>query len=120
MHTTTELLIGAASALGGGLLIGLERERRKGQGPGRAPAGIRTFGLAALAGFAARALEEPYLVAAGTLFLVVVAGIAAWRDRSSDPGITTELALLVTYLLGSLAIDRPIEAAGAAVVVTAT
>jgi hypothetical protein len=58
MHTTTELLIGAASALGGSVLIGLERERRKGTGSGGAPAGIRSFGLAPLAGFAARAITR--------------------------------------------------------------
>lgn len=31
------------SALAIGLLIGTERERRKGEGPSRSPAGIRTF-----------------------------------------------------------------------------
>ncbi len=39
-----------AVAIGLGLLIGLERERSKGEGPMRGPAGIRTFALAALPG----------------------------------------------------------------------
>jgi hypothetical protein len=39
-----------AVALGIGLLIGLERERSKGDGPTRRPAGIRTFVLASLPG----------------------------------------------------------------------
>ena len=39
-----------AAALGIGLLIGAERERRKGEGPSRSPAGIRTFMIASLAG----------------------------------------------------------------------
>ena len=37
------LLLGLAVALGSGLLIGLERERRKGEGPTRRAAGIRSF-----------------------------------------------------------------------------
>jgi len=43
-------LLGFATALGCGLLIGIERERRKGSGPARALAGVRTFTLAALTG----------------------------------------------------------------------
>ena len=49
-------LLGLAVALGAGLLIGLERERRKGDGPLRRAAGIRSFSLAALAGALAQAL----------------------------------------------------------------
>ncbi len=39
-----------AVALGIGLLIGAERERRKGEGPHRAAAGIRTFAIVAVLG----------------------------------------------------------------------
>src|SRR5512133_3074453 len=39
-----------AAALGIGLLIGAERERRKGEGPSRSPTGIRTFMIASLSG----------------------------------------------------------------------
>ena len=55
--------IALAVALGCGLLIGLERERRKGTGPGRAPAGIRTFAIASLAGALAETTGEPLLTA---------------------------------------------------------
>ena len=41
---------GLGVSLGIGLLIGLERERSKGIGSGRRPAGIRTFTLASLLG----------------------------------------------------------------------
>jgi uncharacterized membrane protein (DUF4010 family) len=111
-------LIGLATALGAGLLIGVERERRKGRGPDRALAGVRTFALAAVAGAAARATEQPLLVAAGAALLVTLAAIGHARDRSNDPGITTEVALFLTYLLGVAAIGRPELAAGSAVVVT--
>ena len=42
-----------ASAAGCGLLMGIERERRKGDGPDRALAGVRSFTLASLSGTAA-------------------------------------------------------------------
>jgi uncharacterized membrane protein YhiD involved in acid resistance len=44
------VVVRIAVALGIGLLIGLERERRKGEGPARAPAGLRTFAATSLAG----------------------------------------------------------------------
>lgn len=112
------LLVGFAAALGGGLLIGIERERRKGTGQRRAPAGVRTFALAALAGAGAKALEQPLLVLAGFLLVGALITVAYWRTRTEDPGVTTEIALLVTYLLGVMAIEHPITAAGGSVVVT--
>ena len=49
MPDLPSVLLNLAAALGIGLLIGAERERRKGGGPARAPAGIRTFTVASLA-----------------------------------------------------------------------
>ncbi|WP_302175611.1 MgtC/SapB family protein [uncultured Hydrogenophaga sp.] len=40
-------------ALGCGMLVGIERERRKGSGPHRALAGLRTFTLTCVMGAAA-------------------------------------------------------------------
>lgn len=59
MALSETTLLGFAAALGAGLLIGIERERRNGTGPKRALAGVRTFALAALAGAGAQALEQP-------------------------------------------------------------
>ena len=53
------LWMGLGAALGAGLLIGLERERRKGSGPHREAAGIRSFTLVSLAGALAQALQQP-------------------------------------------------------------
>jgi uncharacterized membrane protein (DUF4010 family) len=122
---TTALLPGLAVALGGGLLIGLERERRKGDGPTRRAAGIRSFTLVALAGALAQALDQPALVAVGAVAVVLLAGLAYGFDRwrgvtrpeTADPGMTTELALVVTYLVGVLAQQRPALGAGCAVAV---
>ena len=59
-----------ASALAIGLLIGAERERRKGEGPLRSAAGIRTFALASLLGGVS-------VVLGGNLLLAVTTGIIA-------------------------------------------
>ncbi len=107
--------MGLAVALGAGLLIGLERERRKGQGDDRQAAGLRTFMVAALAG----AMAQIVSAVLGSVVLAGVAALAAlsyWRSRSRDPGLTTELALLATTLIGMLAISSPALAAGCAVV----
>lgn len=119
------LLPGLAVALGGGLLIGLERERRKGEGPARRAAGIRSFTLVALAGALAQALGLPALVAAGAFGVVLLAGLAygfdrwrgAMRPQTADPGMTTELALVVTYLVGVLSQQQPALGGGCAVAV---
>jgi uncharacterized membrane protein (DUF4010 family) len=119
------LLPGLAVALGSGLLIGLERERRKGDGPTRRAAGIRSFTLVALAGALAQALGQPVLVAVGAFGVVLLAGLAygfdrwrgAMRPDAADPGMTTELALVVTYLVGVLALQRPALGAGCAAAV---
>jgi uncharacterized membrane protein (DUF4010 family) len=117
MMIAESMLLGLGAALGAGLLIGIERERRKGTGPQRAVAGARTFTLASLAGAMAQAMDQPWLVAIGAVLIVALTAISYWRSASDDPGITTELALFVTYLLGVTAVEHPALAAGAAVVV---
>jgi uncharacterized membrane protein (DUF4010 family) len=46
-----------------------------------------------------------------------LAAIAYGRSREADPGLTTEMALLTTFLLGALAIREPALASGLAVAV---
>lgn len=119
-----ELAIGLSVALGAGLLVGLERERRKGRGADRGAAGIRTFTLAALAGALALGLGQPLLVLAGALAVAALA-VNAYRGSlrrgagDRDPGLTTELALVVTYLVGVLAMQQPALGAAAGVVLAA-
>ncbi|WP_425258512.1 MgtC/SapB family protein [Rubrivivax sp. RP6-9] len=121
MTQAVPALWGLAAALGSGLLIGLERERRKGRGRDREAAGIRSFTLAALAGGLAQTLQQPLLVALGGLAVLVLVGVAYARSqfvaRQRDPGLTTELALVVTYLVGVLCAQAPAAGAAAAVVV---
>jgi len=111
-------LTGAAAvlavALGCGLLIGVERERRKGTGPNRAFAGLRTFALTCVVGAAAALTQLPGLVVTGAVLVTSLTALAYWRDRSDDPGATTEMALLLTYLIGVLcAWSLPLAAATA-------
>lgn len=106
--------MGLAVALGAGLLIGLERERRKGQGDDRQAAGLRTFMVAALAGAMAQ-IVSTVLAAVALAGVGLLAALAYWRSRSRDPGLTTELALLATTLIGMLAVPHPALAAGCGV-----
>lgn len=100
-------LIGLLVALGCGILVGLERERRKGEGDDRAAAGIRTFTVAAVSGAMAQGLGHPGLVVVGALLVLVLVGVAYHKSRSRDPGLTTELALFATYLIGVQAMLSP-------------
>ena len=101
-----------AAALGCGLLVGIERERRKGTGPGRAFAGLRTFALTSVVGAAAALTQLTGLVVTGAAMVAALALVAYWRDRSDDPGATTEIALLLSYLIGVIcAQSLPLAAA---------
>jgi uncharacterized membrane protein (DUF4010 family) len=112
------VILSLAVALGIGLLIGTERERRKGEGPDRSPAGLRTFALASVTG------TISFLVGGVPLLAVTIGGIFAltalayWHGHDDDPGLTTEIALAATTLLGGLALTRPGLAAGIAVALT--
>ncbi len=118
MPFDSRLLIGLSVALGIGLLIGLERERRKGEGPTRAAAGLRTFAVAALAGAVGVAAGGVLLLAVVTGGVIVLAALSYWRTRDEDPGITTEAALVLTTVLGALALSQPMLAAGLGVLMT--
>lgn len=107
-----------AAALGCGLLVGVERERRKGSGPGRAFAGLRTFAVSSLLGAATALTQQPGLVTTGALLVAALAWTAYRRDRSEDPGATTELALLLTYVVGVMCAQNPVLAAALAVGLT--
>lgn len=109
---------GLAVALGCGLLVGLERERRKGRGADREVAGLRSFAVAALAGALAAGWNSGALLAAGLLGLALLLAATRWGRPVSDPGLTTELALLATFLIGAWAVPQPHWAAAAALVLT--
>ncbi|MCQ2028455.1 MgtC/SapB family protein [Stutzerimonas zhaodongensis] len=121
---TLELLLNLATALGVGLLIGTERSWSGGDQDGQEIAGIRTFGLAGLFGGLAALSASHFGVSAWiamfvVLALLTIAGYVIESTRvNADRGMTTEIALLLTFLLGSLAVaESRILAASIAVVV---
>jgi uncharacterized membrane protein (DUF4010 family) len=119
MPIPNSVIINFAVALGIGLLIGAERERRKGRGPARSPAGIRTFAAASLAGAVSFAIGGETVLAVTTAGAILLTAIAYLRSGSSDPGLTSEIALILTVLLGGLAMRQPALAAGIAVMLAA-
>ena len=105
------LLYGLLAALGGGLIVGIERERGKGTGPERGAIGARTCLLAALAGTVCALLGNVALALGGAA-ITVLASLAYLHSRASDPGLTSEVAFVLVYLLGALAATQAQLAAG--------
>jgi uncharacterized membrane protein (DUF4010 family) len=115
MPDLPSVLLNLAAALGIGLLIGAERERRKGAGPARSPAGLRTFTVVALAGAISVMVGGAIMLAVTVASVAALTTVAYLRSRGDDPGLTTEIALILTALLGGLAMQQPALAAGTAV-----
>lgn len=94
-----------------GLLIGLEREFMQQQADDPDFAGLRTFTFIALLGAISAYLYEdfgilPVTIAFGGLILLVVASHVMSAVRESDEGATTEIAALITFLLGAMVMQR--------------
>jgi uncharacterized membrane protein (DUF4010 family) len=104
-----------ATALAIGLLLGVEREHDNARDSVR-PAGSRTFPLIALAGAVSAAVSPVVL---GVALVAVAALVIAWYLRTAEPGATTEIAAIATFLLGALAWQRPELAVPVGVVVAA-
>lgn len=99
----SDAFIALGISLGLGLLVGLQRERSKSM-----LAGIRTFPLiAALGTLCALAAEHfgGWITFAGLLGVIatIVSGnlIALRRDGGRDPGVTTEVAMLLMFAIGA-------------------
>ena len=96
------LLLSLALALGLGLLVGLQRQWRASE-----IAGIRTFPIITLFGAFCAILSESFggwIVAVGLISVagvLVVANIAKIRSDDADPGMTTEMAALIMYVIGA-------------------
>ncbi|MEX2125275.1 MAG: MgtC/SapB family protein [Woeseia sp.] len=117
------LLHRLAVALGVGLIVGVERGwRSRLEAGGQRPAGVRTFSLVGLLGGVLASLgdnDTSAVLAAGILavggFGIVTYVLTARETR--DLGMTTELALIVTFGLGALSVlGAPFEATAAAIV----
>jgi uncharacterized membrane protein (DUF4010 family) len=99
-------------SFGIGTLLGVERERRKGEGADRSAAGIRTFALVGLLGGVTWHLGGVVTAAVALGFVGLAAVVGYVRSRDADPGLTTEVALVVDFALGALAQRETALAAG--------
>jgi uncharacterized membrane protein (DUF4010 family) len=108
-----------------GLFIGLERERSRDTANGEdGPfAGIRTFAIVCVTGYAAAILGSrihPTVFVVGFAIAGGFAGLSHWLARETKPGTTTEIAFVLTYLLGGLVfVDELLLASVLALLVTA-
>ena len=108
------LWLNLAVALGLGLLIGAERERSKGTAPDSSSAGIRTFTIASLLG-AVSSMVNFWLLVVSIFCVTIFEAIAYFNQRGKEPGLTTEVALIFTMILGGLAMSSAALAAALAV-----
>ena len=115
-YALSDVLITLASALGCGLLIGLERERSKQRENQQTFAGLRSFAICALLG----ALCFVFGVSIGMVGAIIIGGMVIFsiRNRTDDFGSTTELAFVMTYFIGAMCLWNPSLAAGLAVLLT--
>lgn len=116
MMIDNALWLNVAVALGIGLLIGAERERSKGEGPDRSAVGIRTLAIASLLGAVSTKINF-WLLVVSTIGVTIFAAIAYFNKSDEDPGLTTEITLVLTVILGGLAMSNASLAAGLAVAV---
>lgn len=109
MDGSLEILWGLFVALGVGLLIGIERGwTSRADDEGKRVAGIRTFSLVGLLGgiwAQMTQLVPPWML--GIVFLglvaLIIAGYLSQKQTSPDVGLTTEIAILITFSLGAWA-----------------
>ncbi|NNH37447.1 MgtC/SapB family protein [Acinetobacter sp. ANC 4280] len=111
-----ELLMIMAAALGCGLLIGLERERSKQRENQHSFAGVRSFVICALLG-ALCFIFGPIFGVVGAISVGAIS-IFSLKNQLKDPGVTTELAFVMTYFIGALCIWNVTLAASLSVVLT--
>ena len=106
--------LGFFTALCVGFLIGMVRERL--HQPGVMMAGVRTHTIAALMGAVAFNLGLPVFIIAMAMTGVLIA-VGYFRSYATDPGMTGEVSLALTVLLGGLAISSSRVAAALGVTV---
>jgi uncharacterized membrane protein (DUF4010 family) len=116
-------LLSLLVSTGIGLIIGLEREFRKG-GEKDHLAGLRTFPLVAILGciitYVSSSLTSWLVVVALFAFMLFVGASYYRRYSPEHPGITTEVSLIITFILGAMTSLQLIREALAAAVITTT
>jgi uncharacterized membrane protein (DUF4010 family) len=107
------------SALGIGLLVGLERERKKDRKSDSSTiAGLRTFTITSLLGYAAMTTGDIILLAAVLIGMTALLTAISLRAPAGSPGLTTEAALMLVLVLGGFSVRSPSMAVALGVVLT--
>jgi uncharacterized membrane protein (DUF4010 family) len=106
-------------ALGLGLVVGLERERARDAERPRRWAGLRSFALVSFLGGVAMQTGSAVVLGVSGAAVAGLALLVAWRATEPDPGLTTEVALLLAFVLGALAQHAPVLAFGAGLATSA-
>jgi len=104
--TLQDAILSIAVAIAAGILIGAERQQaHRGQKISDF-GGIRTFPLVALAG-AMCAMLRPFvgawLMASALAGIIALLAISHARSKDEDPGLISEVAAIVTFVLGAIA-----------------
>ncbi|WP_194789974.1 MgtC/SapB family protein [Pseudomonas sp. UFMG81] len=107
-----------AVALGIGMLVGLERERKKGRSEDHAAAGLRTFAITALLGYVCMLLAGAMLVGVVSVGLVFMVYMHGSKQAGAAPDVTGENALLLVLMLGALSLNEPEFATAVGVILT--
>jgi uncharacterized membrane protein (DUF4010 family) len=116
-------LLSLIVATGLGLIIGLEREFRKTNDIDHF-AGIRTFPLVSILGciitFVGQSIS-PWVIVGALISFIILVGITYYTRATKDHrGITTEISLIITFILGAMTSLQLIREALAAAVITTT
>ena len=113
-----------ALALAIGALVGIEREQKKRAGE-LGTGGLRTFVLlaeaGALAAWLAGAFAAPWIFGLAGLAVAAVVVAGYWLENRARPdalGMTTEIAALVVFLLGGMAVQGEARLAVALAIAT--
>jgi len=110
MLSTT--LMDVLIALGLGLLVGLQKERSASP-----MAGLRTFALVAVLGAVSALVASgsgPWVIVAGVLAvtaLMIIGNVVQMSAGEHEAGQTTEVAMVLTFLVGALVVLGPREVA---------
>lgn len=107
-----------AAALGIGLMVGIERERHHYRDNRHNLTGIRTFAITALLGCCALITGGQLLLAVTLFGLITLLALSYWFAAQEDPGLTTEVALLLVFILGAMTVSHAATAVAIGVVLT--
>lgn len=122
--TGNEIFLGLGAAVAAGLVIGFEREQSHGaRGSGRSSmGGARTYPLLALVGAISGLLTHslgPWPFALAFLGVLGLVGTSYRHDvKQGERGLTSEVALIFTFLLGALPLVPVLPETGQRILLT--